>query len=355
MKRGLIFPLFNGFICAIFGALIGYYISRPYHSILIGVLIGLLLGVLVEAGLSLPGINHWLYRRRVILVVLLEIPLAIFLFGPYAYVIVQTRPDQHEVCCETPLDYGATSYEDVLIPTKDGNTLAGWLILPTSRPGAVVIMLHGARSDRRDSAWHARQLIHAGYGVLLYDQRALGESSGDTVSLGWLDGPDLLAALDYLSSRSEVDTKHIGVIGLSGGGHIALNAAYLAPERFAALWLDGVQVQQIEDFPKAQNFNEQFATFINRMILKMVEIHLKRPAPPAFIQILADLNAPPIVLVAGGLDDFERRANLQYASILNENAQVWLIDSAWHCGGPVVVPEEYSQRMLKFFKLHLTP
>jgi pimeloyl-ACP methyl ester carboxylesterase len=347
----MVFPAFNGLVGAIFGALIGYYVFRPGAGILLGGLGGLTLGLVVELLAGPLGPTHWLYQRRALLLVLLEILLATFVLGPYAYVVVNTRPDQHPVCCETPLDYGAARYEDVQIRTADGITLTGWYAPPQDAPGPVIVLLHGARSDRRGVAWHARQLIEAGYGVLLYDQRALGESTGDRVSFGWFDGPDLLAWLDDLAARPEVDPERIGAVGLSGGGHIALNAVYLAPERMSALWLDGIQAQRMEDFPAAENVGERFATVINALILKWAEIHLGRPAPPSFVHILTELDGPRprMMIVAGGLDDFERRVSQKFAGVVGENAQVWLIEEAWHVGGPSVAPDEYRQRMLDFF------
>ncbi|MEW5957055.1 MAG: alpha/beta fold hydrolase [Chloroflexota bacterium] len=352
MKKRLVFPLFNMLVGAVLGAVIGYYISRPGLSLLLGALGGLALGLLAEFLLGRLDLAHWLYRRRVLLLVLLEIPLAVFVVGPYAYVIVEARPDPHPICCETPLDYGAATYEDVQILTADGVTLAGWYVPPRRPPGPVIVLLHGARSDRRGAAWHARQLIEAGYGVLLYDQRSLGESTGDKVSFGW-DGPDLLAVVDDLAGRPEVDPDRIAAVGLSGGGHIALNAAYLAPDRLAALWLDGIQAQQIADFPEAQNAGESFATLINAQILKMAEFHQGRPAPPAFVRILAKLDRPPLVIIAGGLDDFERRVSRNYAGVIGPNARLWLIDQAGHVGGPAVMPDEYRRQMLDFFQTTL--
>ncbi len=353
VKNRLVFPLFNALVCAGFGALIGYYVSRPALSILLGSLSGLLLGLLLELLLGRLGLTHWLYRRRVLLATILEMLIATFVVGPYAYVIVETQADPHPICCETPLDYGAEQYEEIHIQTNDGITLAGWYVPPHETPGAVIVLLHGARADRRGTAWHARQLIQAGYGVLLYDQRALGESTGEMVSLGWLDGPDLLAVIDYLVDRSEVDSERIGIVGLSGGGHIALNAAYLAPDRMSALWLDGIQAQRIDDFPAAEDIGERFATLINALILKMAEIRLGRSAPPAFVQILAELDRPKMTIVAGGLDDFENRVSQKYASVVATNTEIWLIKDAWHVGGPSVRPDEYSRRMLEFFKTSL--
>lgn len=162
MKQKLFFPTFNAIIGAIFGSAIGYYILRPGVSIIIGIGIGFLLGLATDALLSKLSSDHWLYRRRVLLLVLLEIPLAILLLGPLAYVIVNTRPDHHPICCETPLDYGASEYQDIQIQTDDGITLSGWYVSPQNPPGSVIVLLHGARGDRRGTAWHARQLIQAG-------------------------------------------------------------------------------------------------------------------------------------------------------------------------------------------------
>ncbi|MBI9047675.1 MAG: alpha/beta fold hydrolase [Anaerolineaceae bacterium] len=262
-QQGIIFMVFNSLIGGMFGATIGYYLSHLELSILIGILIGFLIAALLELIMSPLSSSHWLYRRRILLLVFLEIPLAIFILGPLAYVAVMTQSIQHTICCETPLDYGANEYEDVLIQTNDGITLSGWYVPPSNNSGEVIVLLHGARGDRRGTSWFARQFIQAGYGLLLYDQRALGESTGEKSYMGWKEGEDLLAVVKYLDEREEVDAEKIGAVGLSGGGHIALNAAYLAPEMFSALWVDGVQVQSVKDIPSAENTSERFIIIIN--------------------------------------------------------------------------------------------
>ncbi|MBL6983678.1 MAG: alpha/beta fold hydrolase [Anaerolineales bacterium] len=353
MSKRLFFPLFNALIGAIFGAAIGYYIFQIGLGVLVGALCGLTIGLGVEFILSRLGQDRWLYQRRVLLLVMLEIPLVIFLLGPFAYVVVEARPNPHPVCCETPLDYGATGYDDVQIQTDDGVIISGWYVPPAGNPGPVIVLLHGARGDRTGTAWHARQLISAGYGVLMYDQRGTGESTGDRAYLGWMQAEDLLKVLDLLETIPEVDTKKIGAVGLSRGAHTALNAAFLEPERMAALWLDGMQAQRIEDFPEAETPGEHFATLINAIILKMDEIYFGQKAPPAFIEILSELSQVEMFIVAGGLAEFESIVNQRYAQAMAANAQLWLIEDAWHVGGAVVAPKEYHQRMVAFFDLTL--
>lgn len=350
MER-LIFPLFNTLATGIFGALIGYYIGELGNGILLGAIAGFLAGLVFEYLTGLAGSDHWLYRRRVLLLILLEIPILLFVVGPYAYVLQEMRPNPHEVCCQTPLDYGASAYEDVVIQTEDGISLVGWYVPPEDESGALIILLHGARGDRMGTAWHAEQLIEAGYGVLMYDQRALGESSGDTVSFGWLDWRDLLAVVEFAGEQPDVDPERIGAVGLSGGGHIALNAVYHDP-RLKAVLIDGLQSQRIDDFPTPEGAGEQFALLINNLILQMAQLRLGMEAPPAFIEMIPAVDVP-MLLIAGELDDFEYRVNQKYRAVAGPNIEVWIIPGAYHVGGPGLVPEAYKQRMLNFFKVNL--
>ena len=62
------------------------------------------------------------------------------------------------------------------------------------------------------------------------------------------------------------------------------------------------------------------------------------------MEILSHLEQPNMVIIAGGLDDFESRVSEKYAQAIGANAHVWLIEDAWHVSGPVVVPEEYASK-----------
>ncbi len=350
MPQRWIFPAFNAFVCALAGALTGYFVRNLFAGTVIGATAGAAIGLTLEAMLGRLGAGSWLYRRRVLLAVVLEIPFAMFVAGPYAYVREQVQPHPRAVCCQTPLDYGAVSYENVRIQTPDGISLAGWFVPPRERPGALIILLHGAGGDRRGAPWHARQLIAAGYGILSYDQRGLGESSGETISLGWQYRGDLMAVVRYVQRRAEVDPRRIAALGLSRGAHIALNSAYEHPDCFAGLWLDGMGSQRLDDYPEPRDGVEKFEMALNASILKMAEVQLGEPLPPAFTRMLPELDHLPMALVSAGRDDYERRINAKYQRVRGANEELWLIDEAWHTGGPSVVPDEYRQRMLRFFE-----
>ena len=99
----------------------------------------------------------------------------------------------------TPGERGLT-YENIALTTADGLKLRGWYIPSHNR--AAVIALHGYGSNRLGAMPYAEMLAGHGYGVLLYDQRASGESEGAVLSWGWRDVGDVASALDFLKSRS---------------------------------------------------------------------------------------------------------------------------------------------------------
>jgi alpha/beta superfamily hydrolase len=68
-------------------------------------------------------------------------------------------------------------------------------------------------------------LADHGYGELLFDLRAHGESGGDFFAFGWDADQDMSAALAYLQNRSGVGPNRIGVLGLSIGAEVVMQGA----------------------------------------------------------------------------------------------------------------------------------
>ena len=121
------------------------------------------------------------------------------------------------------------AYEDVSFTTSDGLELQGWYV--PSKNGAAVIAFPGRSGPRA----HTRMLASHGYGVLLFDRRGEGMSDGDSNLLGWGADKDILAAVEYLQSRPDVDPDRIGGIGLSVGGELMLQAAAESDELAAVV------------------------------------------------------------------------------------------------------------------------
>jgi len=122
--------------------------------------------------------------------------------------------------------------EDVTFTNAKANiTLAGTLTLP-KKVGKfpVVVMITGSGAQNRDEELmgHKPFLVIADYltrngiGVLRVDDRGSFASKGDFKTATTNDfATDVEGAVDYLKTRTEVDVKHIGLIGHSEGGIIA--------------------------------------------------------------------------------------------------------------------------------------
>ena len=90
-----------------------------------------------------------------------------------------------------------------------------------SKNGAAVIAFPG----RSGSQAHTRMLVGHGYGVLLFDRRGEGKSEGDSNLYGWGADKDILAAVEFLKTRPDVEPGKIRGLGLSVGGELMLQAA----------------------------------------------------------------------------------------------------------------------------------
>jgi pimeloyl-ACP methyl ester carboxylesterase len=124
----------------------------------------------------------------------------------------------------------------VTIPSN-GFSLAGTLSRPTQadavRLPAVVLVGGSGPTDRDSLAFGipilgqiAGALADAGFIVVRYDKRGVGQSGGRAESAGLADyAEDVRAVVRMLASRKDVDPKRIAVVGHSEGGLVALITA----------------------------------------------------------------------------------------------------------------------------------
>jgi pimeloyl-ACP methyl ester carboxylesterase len=113
-----------------------------------------------------------------------------------------------------------------------GSRLAGTLLLPDEaaapHPGIVQGPgWLGLRDAKLYEPYH-QALTGAGFAVLTLDYRGFGDSEGDATYFDPMDQvDDIRAGLTYLSSRSEVDPRRLGLFGSggTGGGNAVVAAA----------------------------------------------------------------------------------------------------------------------------------
>ena len=337
-----------------------------------------ILAVLVLLVLALFGIAYWVKKRerdtavspdtslpkqkRPWLLRATIYTLKLVLFGIFAFLVIdviltvylsyqtvvdELAPADHAV--ETPSDL-TLPIEEITFVGGDNLTMAGWYVPPQN--GTVIILLHGYGGNRSWMAWHAEQLYEAGYGLLMYDERASGESDGDQRSYGWRDPSDVAGALHFLQNKAEVDVERVGIAGCSIGGQIALQGAAYNPE-IQAVWADGSATIRAKDIPFKWNLIYMLVFPSNYLIDWLMTQKLDMEIPPGLIDIIDDIAPRPIMLVGGGqphpLFGAEGERMERFADFAGENAEVWIIEDATHCDGPTLFADEYARRMVSFF------
>ena len=143
--------------------------------------------------------------------------------------------------------------EKVSYPSTDGLTIKAYVHRPPdAAPGERfpgVVWIHGGPTSQFDDQFRRHQQVHffaqRGYVVLMPNIRG---SSGYGLAFedlnngcwGHCDLEDVLAGVDYLKGRSDVDPDRIGVTGTSYGGIMTMAAVAFAPDVFqAAISLSG--------------------------------------------------------------------------------------------------------------------
>jgi pimeloyl-ACP methyl ester carboxylesterase len=122
--------------------------------------------------------------------------------------------------------------EDVRF-SNGGIELAGTLTSPAiGGKHPAVILVHGSGAENRDYVLpFARFLVDRGMAVLGYDKRGVGGSTGDWTTASFEDlAGDVVAAVEYLKTRSDVDPMQIGLLGVSQAGWVMPIAAVRAPQ-----------------------------------------------------------------------------------------------------------------------------
>jgi len=126
--------------------------------------------------------------------------------------------------------------EQVNIPSN-GFSLVGTLSRPAQAGGTrlpAVVLVGGSGPADRDSVVFgvpvlgqiAGALADAGFIVVRYDKRGIGQSGGRAESASLADySEDVRATIKVLADRKDVDPKRIAAIGHSEGGLVALMAA----------------------------------------------------------------------------------------------------------------------------------
>lgn len=123
------------------------------------------------------------------------------------------------------------NHTKVTFHNRYGITLAADLYMPKDAQGkklpAIAVSGPFGAVKEQVSGLYAQQLAERGFLTLAFDPSFTGESGGSprNVASPDINTEDFCAAVDYLSTRDDVDPERIGILGVCGWGGFALNAA----------------------------------------------------------------------------------------------------------------------------------
>lgn len=123
------------------------------------------------------------------------------------------------------------NHSKVTFVNRYGITLAADLYVPKTTAGgelpAIAVSGPFGAVKEQSSGLYAQELAERGFLTIAFDPSYTGESGGEPryVASPDINTEDFCAAVDFLSTRDDVDAEHIGILGICGWGGMALNAA----------------------------------------------------------------------------------------------------------------------------------
>ena len=122
------------------------------------------------------------------------------------------------------------NHSKITFHNRYGITLAADLYVPKNATGklpAIAVCGPFGAVKEQSSGLYAQTLAERGFLTIAFDPSFTGESGGQPryVASPDINTEDFCAAVDYLSTRDDVDPERIGILGICGWGGMAVNAA----------------------------------------------------------------------------------------------------------------------------------
>lgn len=122
------------------------------------------------------------------------------------------------------------NHSKITFHNRYGITLAADLYVPKNAEGklaAIAVCGPFGAVKEQASGLYAQTLTERGFLTIAFDPSFTGESGGQPryVASPDINTEDFCAAVDYLSTRNDVDKERIGILGICGWGGLAINAA----------------------------------------------------------------------------------------------------------------------------------
>jgi fermentation-respiration switch protein FrsA (DUF1100 family) len=157
-------------------------------------------------------------RRVLITVAATYIAVCVLLFLFQSHLIYFPTRGEYDT---TPADIGL-EYEDLILGTADGRSIAAWYVGRAGAKGSV-IFCHGNAGNMADRLYDIKLLTSQGYNVLIFDYAGYGRSEGRPTERATYE--DAEAVWRYLVEVRGESPQRVVLFGRSLGGAVAIELA----------------------------------------------------------------------------------------------------------------------------------
>ncbi|HYP42218.1 MAG TPA: alpha/beta fold hydrolase [Chloroflexia bacterium] len=285
------------------------------------------------AGLLLGGLPLLLARR--------------ILYPPWVVQLPPEEADALEISVEV-------RPEKVEFVARDGKKLSAWFVpAPASivGPWPCVLLVHGYGGHKEQMVRYGQMLHDGGFAVLMFDMAGSGLRYGEPITLGYKERWHVMDAVRYLRTRTDVDARRLGVLGVSMGAATALLAAAedLSIKAIVADSAYATLTDMIK--PGIRAFLGRPALVLAPLIVRYAETMLgMRSSEIRPEEAAGQLGERPVLVIHGEDDPLTDVASAHriYAAVPGPK-ELWVVPDCEHAYGPVVAEQEYKQRINAFF------
>lgn len=240
--------------------------------------------------------------------------------------------------------------QEIRVRATDGAVLEGRFFPGNSR--SLVILLSGY-GDTQDQMLPFAEFLHqAGFNILTYNSRGRAPSGGEYVTLGALEQSDLLSVVSFAIARPDVDSREVGVLGVSMGGSTAILGA-AKDARIRAVVDDSgfsdaprVIAASFEHFIHLPAFPFAPLTIAIADYRAGVDVNRVRP-----IDVIGKISPRPLLIIHETNDLVVPTDNsLRNYAAAGQPKELWLAPGTGHAHAHTVAKSEYEQRVKGFFK-----
>jgi len=230
---------------------------------------------------------------------------------------------------------------DIAVETRDSVTLRGWFV--PAKNGVVVVLTHGLYANRASLEPEAEVMVRHGYGVVLYDSRAHGESTGTAATWGSSEALDIADLVRFVKQRPGV--AHVVLLGFSVGAsavsRAAANDATLTPVILYATW-PSLRKEMTYKMARGGWLGAQFCL----LGMELSGARVGQISPEEDAQRIAPR---PVLMLSGDRDeDTPPWAMDDLFARLSQPKELWRERGVGHGGYYEAAPAEYEQRVVGF-------